>query len=113
MIGYRSLGTTFSRNHADNRLSPWLHLHPLNANNLGHAALHPVIGFDRTVERVFKFCAGGRHRDHVAFADAVGSAHLPSYPPYSSEFPVAPTAEAVQVPTLVVKPTKVVSNGVA
>ena len=61
---------SFSRNHADNRLSPWLHLHPLNANNLGHAALHPVIGFDRTVQRVFKFCASGRHRDHVAFADA-------------------------------------------
>ena len=60
--------------HADNRLSPWLHLHPLNTNNLGHAALHPVIGFDRTVERVFKFCAGGRHRDHVAFANAVDSA---------------------------------------
>ena len=65
---------SFSRNHADNRLSPWLQLHPLNANNLGHAALHPVIGFDRTVERVFKFCAGGRHRDYVAFADAGGSA---------------------------------------
>ena len=65
-----------SFDNADNRLSPWLHFDPLNANNLGHAAFHPVIGFDCTVQRPFKLCAGCRHRDHVAFADVGSAEHI-------------------------------------